>query len=209
VSGGRQSKNKSQRVWVSELNRPDHQIPYTAVRNNRVYQLPGSFPVIGITESRKYQVPIGPYASRTFPFCIAFRHVRFTKNHDQTFAWLLPPLRALARFCPGIFSFKGVTKTSLSVLSLISYACRTLAPHRIAMSIQIGCIQFLSFSLKNQVYSQFQFIYYHILLRNKEKNCATFLFSRLSFTIPSNLKNDRFVLQFFILEQLDKMDLHA
>jgi hypothetical protein len=94
-------------------------------------------------------------------------------------------------------------------LSLISYACRTLAPHRIAMSIQIGCIQFLSFSLKNQVCSQFQFIYYHILLRNKEKNCATFLFSRLSFTIPLNLKNDRFVLQFFILEQLDKMDLHA
>jgi len=77
------------------------------------------------------------------------------------------------------------------------------------MSIQIVCIQFLSFSLKNQVYSQFQFIYYHILLRNKEKNCATFLFSRLSFTIPLNLKNDRFVLQFFILEQLDKMDLHA
>jgi len=43
----------------------------------------------------------------------------------------------------------------------------------------------------------------------KEKNCATFLFSQLSFTIPINLKNDRFVLQFFILEQLDKMNLHA
>ena len=29
-------------------------------------------------ESCQYRVPIGPYASRTFPFCIAFRHVRFT-----------------------------------------------------------------------------------------------------------------------------------
>ena len=37
----------------------------------------------------------------------------------------------------------------------------------------------------------------------------SFFFFRLSFTIPLNLKNDKFVLQFFILEQLDKMDLHA
>ena len=60
------------------------------------------------------------------------------------------------------FRSRGLRKPVSPWVSLISYACRTLATHRITMSTQIVCIQFLSFSLKNQVCSQFQFFYYHI-----------------------------------------------
>ena len=45
-----------------------HYKAHDAVRDDRVYQLPGSFPVVGISEGCQHRVPIGPNASRIFPF---------------------------------------------------------------------------------------------------------------------------------------------
>jgi hypothetical protein len=110
----------------------------------------------------QYRVPIGSYASRTFPFCIAFGPVRFMQNHFQTSAKLFLPLGPWLRSVGAFSRSRGLRKSVSPWLSLISCTCRILATHRITMNTRIVCIQFLSFSLKNQVGSEFKSFYYHI-----------------------------------------------
>lgn len=110
---GRESESTCKSSRVESTGSSD---TIAAVWDYRVYQLPDSFPGVGISESRQYRVPIGPHASWTFHFCMAFGPVRFIHNHFQISARLFLPSGSWLRFFGAFSRSRGLAKRSHPVV---------------------------------------------------------------------------------------------